>query len=322
MKYKDPITGDYKELHFKTGDTLPVGTIVEYDGDEIPPGYKEVPGVVASVIISPTKPETGEEVWIQKGKNLFKKTNVINGIGPTSEGGFSVQSQCTTSYVKVIPGETYVISSNVDRSWVYNISKNIPKVGEEATSWMVASGKSVRVNIPSGYSYLNIRSHSESNNEDNLGQDIQVEQNTSVTEYEPYIDKKIYIKNDNGVYEEFYDEEEHNKQVYSTEEQRIGTWIDGKPLYRKVFGGLQCPNNAVASFSGILPNTDKIIRIEGISKTSMGSDEIYPIVFGKGEVDGIGLNLNQYSGSLFIVTTKDYSAYTCDVIVEYTKTTD
>lgn len=208
MKYKDPITGDYKELHFKTGDTLPVGTIVEYDGYEIPPGYKEVLGVVASVVISPTEPETGEEVWIQKGKNLFKKTNVINGIGPTSEGGFSVQSQCTTSYVKVIPGETYVISSNVDRSWVYNISKNIPKVGEEATSWMIASGKSVVVNIPEGYSYLNIRSHSESNGEDNLGQDIQVEQGATATDYEAYIQKKIHTKNDNDVYEEFYKERE------------------------------------------------------------------------------------------------------------------
>lgn len=25
--------------------------------------------------------------------------------------------------------------------------------------------------------------------------------------------------------------------IYSTEERRIGTWIDGKPIYRKVFSG-------------------------------------------------------------------------------------
>lgn len=41
-------------------------------------------------------------------------------------------------------------------------------------------------------------------------------------------------------------------QVYSTEETRIGTWIDGKPLYRKVYslktGTLSRGKNAVVSY--------------------------------------------------------------------------
>lgn len=36
MKYKDPITGEYKELFLKTGDTLPIGTIVAYSDNEAP----------------------------------------------------------------------------------------------------------------------------------------------------------------------------------------------------------------------------------------------------------------------------------------------
>lgn len=40
----------------------------------------------------------------------------------------------------------------------------------------------------------------------------------------------IYVRNSNGVYEEFTKKSE---EVYSTEEVKIGTWIDGKPLYRK-----------------------------------------------------------------------------------------
>ena len=39
--------------------------------------------------------------------------------------------------------------------------------------------------------------------------DIQVEMGSVATSYEPYITKKIHTKNDNGVYEEFYNEEEH-----------------------------------------------------------------------------------------------------------------
>lgn len=33
-------------------------------------------------------------------------------------------------------------------------------------------------------------------------------------------------------------------EIYSTEETRIGTWIDGKPLYRRVITGTTGENNA------------------------------------------------------------------------------
>ena len=42
-------------------------------------------------------------------------------------------------------------------------------------------------------------------------------------------ENSIYVRNSNGVYEEFIKKHE---EVYSTEEQRIGTWF-GKTLYRK-----------------------------------------------------------------------------------------
>lgn len=43
MKILDKETGKYKELRIKPGgDTLPIGTIVEYDGDSVPEGYEEV----------------------------------------------------------------------------------------------------------------------------------------------------------------------------------------------------------------------------------------------------------------------------------------
>lgn len=116
--------------------------------------------------------------------------------------------------------------------------------------------------------------------------------------------------------------EESKLEEYSTSEQIIGTYL-GKPLYRKVISGLQCPNNTVGTYIHQLHNSDKIIRIEGILVDKASSNEYWPIIFGKYDnPDGIHLNLNQYSGTLYIVTTKDYSAYTCDVIVEYTKTTD
>lgn len=42
MKYKDE-NGNWKELYLKSGgDTLPIGTIVEYNGTEVPGGYEKV----------------------------------------------------------------------------------------------------------------------------------------------------------------------------------------------------------------------------------------------------------------------------------------
>lgn len=45
MKYRDPVTGEFKDITVKVADTLPVGTIVEYDGDVIPSGWEEVNGI-------------------------------------------------------------------------------------------------------------------------------------------------------------------------------------------------------------------------------------------------------------------------------------
>lgn len=44
MKYRDPVTGEFKDITIKVADTLPVGTIVEYDGTTIPNGWELVDG--------------------------------------------------------------------------------------------------------------------------------------------------------------------------------------------------------------------------------------------------------------------------------------
>lgn len=40
MKYQDPVTGEIKTVAVKAADSLPIGTIVEYEGAEIPKGYE------------------------------------------------------------------------------------------------------------------------------------------------------------------------------------------------------------------------------------------------------------------------------------------
>ena len=40
MKYND--NGEYKDIYIKTFDTLPVGTEVDYDGETVPEGWREI----------------------------------------------------------------------------------------------------------------------------------------------------------------------------------------------------------------------------------------------------------------------------------------
>lgn len=53
MKYKDPVTGEWKEIYSKTADTLPVGSIVDFEGNEVPEGWEEVEG--SSYIVATSK---------------------------------------------------------------------------------------------------------------------------------------------------------------------------------------------------------------------------------------------------------------------------
>lgn len=42
MKYRDPDTGELKDIYVKASDTLPIGTEVDYNGTEVPNGWEEV----------------------------------------------------------------------------------------------------------------------------------------------------------------------------------------------------------------------------------------------------------------------------------------
>ena len=111
---------------------------------------------------------------------------------------------------------------------------------------------------------------------------------------------------------------------YSTTEQVIGTWIDGKPLYRKVIQYMGIAANTPVSIGSVA--NPKILRIkEAYLDTTNDAGLSYP------------LNMVGYAGNL---TDKVYvyaekgtikvfanggwgsNAWRVNVIVEYTKTTD
>lgn len=53
--------------------------------------------------------------------------------------------------------------------------------------------------------------------------------------------------------------------IYSTDEQIVGVWIDGKPLYKRTFSGLDSPTNGYewATLSGVDASTfDELVHLQ------------------------------------------------------------
>lgn len=108
-----------------------------------------------------------------------------------------------------------------------------------------------------------------------------------------------------------------DNDVYSTEEIRIGTWIDGKPLYRKVV-----VTNSPGASDGVAFPADAekdYVSIRGYLNAASGSRMFFNATEG-----GTYLNIYRHSdNSIHIQTT--YSGYQNKetvLVLEYTKTTD
>lgn len=269
------------------------------------------------VVVSVEEPTTGEDVWFQSSGNIFDKNNANLLERTYVDIQQNIIAEDTSNlkmfYIPIIGGKKYVVKKVKTTRFRIGTTETIPKNGTILINKAYNDeGTQIIINTSSNANYLSVyyfRGESDTLTEEEILNSIVIE------EYP----KKIHTKNDKGVYEEFYNEEE--KEDYSADEQRIGTYL-GKPLYRQVFRDLQCPNNGIGTFTNMKRNTDKIIRLEGIFTDKATDLEHWFVIFSKNEVSGMGLNFNQYSGTLYLVSTKDMSKYTCDVIMEYTKTTD
>ena len=113
-----------------------------------------------------------------------------------------------------------------------------------------------------------------------------------------------------------------NEGIYSLGEIKIGTWIDGKPLYRKVIDFGTLPNNEEKSYNINGLNVSTIVNAYGFAMSPDGNYGYQiPFVNPRGTVyEGIGLYKNQ--NYIVVITGIDRSGYSAYITLEYTKTTD
>lgn len=103
-------------------------------------------------------------------------------------------------------------------------------------------------------------------------------------------------------------------QVYSTEETRVGTWIDGRPLYRKVVTGVSGERNVWKSIEKI--DSAQLVCATGYVDTGGSSGRIV--------IPNMSSHVaitSSYDVSVYISVDTMVNLPTC-VMCIYTKTTD
>lgn len=107
--------------------------------------------------------------------------------------------------------------------------------------------------------------------------------------------------------------------TYSTSEQRVGTWIDGKPVYKKTIDTGTMPNNTRKQVAHSISNLGFIISMSG---SAYGDGSYVPIPYtDTTSANSIGL----YASDTYVIlfTSSNRSSLTTSyVTLYYTKTTD
>ena len=112
-----------------------------------------------------------------------------------------------------------------------------------------------------------------------------------------------------------------SSNCYSTTETVIGKWVDGKPVYQKVFPIMGYGSKTVTT--GI-SNLDTLIQLSALcTDGGTGSNAPYKLVLSTTGTGGryMGLHVNGSSYDCYVQYEAN-SIYTTYGIAQYTKTTD
>lgn len=107
------------------------------------------------------------------------------------------------------------------------------------------------------------------------------------------------------------------RDIYTTNEEVIGKWIDGRPIYRKVVDIGALPNNTHKEVAHNIADLDLVIRLYGCAK-STNAFAVLPYVTVEDGNYQIALEIT--TTDVVVWTDYDRSAYSGHAVVEYLKT--
>lgn len=108
--------------------------------------------------------------------------------------------------------------------------------------------------------------------------------------------------------------------TYSTTEQVVGTWIDGKPIYETTINVGALPNNTSISLTAQTPSDlEYLIDVRGFCVNHSDSSHQRPLPLSAGGSNDIRVDLG--GGYIRITTYTDWSNYDGYLTIQYTKST-
>ena len=258
--------------------------------------------------------DTDFRVNFIKGKNLCDKTNLYELNVFINENGMTSNDDAKTLWIPITGGKTYTISnSQAIARFRLCTTQSIPQIGTTTSNYVYGDGEtslsittSVSARYLLVYYYL---SGTETRTRQSILDALQIEEGSSATSYEPYVDRAITVDG-----ETIYNQDLQN---YSTGEKLIGTWIDGKPLYRKVFTNLGSINaNSYIEVNTGITNLSDVINVSGNiyrGELSMW----YPIIN-----PWLDIRFDKTTGKVRLESINQYVNFSSGgtIILEYTKT--
>lgn len=107
------------------------------------------------------------------------------------------------------------------------------------------------------------------------------------------------------------------EDVYSTEETVIGRWVDGRPIYRKLFYMTAVTSTTWITTSTNIPNMSALVSLRGLVDTEENN-------IGLVEIPSYNLNIGINSDGYITMFTSGgkFQGKVITIFMEYTKTTD
>lgn len=111
------------------------------------------------------------------------------------------------------------------------------------------------------------------------------------------------------------------RDVYSTTEQIVGQWIDGKPIYRKTIDVGALPNNTTKNVAHNISNLGYVVDARGFASSTWGAFYPIPTIYPASDAS-YNTMLAVTSTNIELICGANNSAKSGYVTIWYTKTTD
>lgn len=294
------------------GETLPIGTILPYSHGTIPDNYMLCDGsAISRTTYADLYAKIGTTYGSGDGSTTFNLPNLKGKVGVGKDG-----TQTEFDTLGETGGEkTHILTTNEMPSHnhtggVYGKGGSLSAEGLDANVvWGSGTMRTTTYgfftdNTGGGQAHNNLQPYLVVN------YIIKVAQTTVIT-------AQVTNSYSTSTSDSYSCDYINDINTYSTTEQVVGTWIDGKPIYRKVVTfSRDNSSQFTISFSGV----DKFIKIDG---TAYGNTGLKHILYHVSDSDQFRCYVQANNDLTILVgSTHPRTPFTGYMIVEYTKTAD